>query len=416
MLTPNLINLQLEISDVLFITGLLAKGNSEEEVQQFLASTTEANQKIVETKQEINAPGGGKLWIRYQSIQACQQAQAMLHQQSFKGLTIMARFELGFDPVTHKRRICKNSIHTTCIRRIQQRRGESNKNDHTTIIKQQPPANYSFKSLSIGEIEYPFPSGIYLTRLISLVQKMARLDDPLIELLSNNYVPPPPSNNQHVKKPQTKKQSTFGNTYAKEITESMAMVDASERALKLCLGRAASTFQNDKGCCVRVYCVGDGKYPITAAAMALNYPYPGWEFISIDPLSEHIDVSMTQHKLIQVQGKSQDYKIPTLPTSVSDDSSDKSQEEYSDITTYVDLVLACHSHAPLQEFWDRILKRRADDNTRCRSICITMHCCADFSDINQPPVLVFDDYEVYSPKREVRIYDDNISCKPISSP
>ena len=125
MLTPKDINLKLEVSDVLFITGLLSKGTSVQEGKEFLQASG-ASEAIVETKEEINAPGGGKLWVRYKSIRDCRRAQALLHQQSYKGLTIMARFELGFDPVTKKRRICRNSIHTTCIRRIQQRRGQAN--------------------------------------------------------------------------------------------------------------------------------------------------------------------------------------------------------------------------------------------------------------------------------------------------
>lgn len=232
------------------------------------------------------------------------------------------------------------------------------------------------------------------------------MDDPLVELVSNNYTPP-----QNNKKPKGKGSSVFGNRYAKEMTESMAMVDAAERAMKLCLGRTAVSFSSiNNDCCVRVYCVGDGKYPVTAATMALNYPYPGWEFVSIDPLLEPLAINRApenhQHRLIQVKGKSQDYRIPPLPSL----SSNSDEEEVQ----YVDLVVACHSHAPLQELWDRILKRHAAGNSAsCRAIAITMACCANYSDLKQEPTLVFDDYEVYSPKREIRIYNDYVSCAPI---
>lgn len=259
---------------------------------------------------------------------------------------------------------------------------------------------------SISETEYPFPSGVYHSRLISLVQKWPnRVDDPLIELVCNNYIPPSNNNNK-----KGRANSVFGNRYAKEITESMAMVDAAERAMKLCLGRSTSSFSKSVNgdCCVRVYCVGDGKYPVTAATMALNYPHPGWEFISIDPLLQHLTINTNpenhQHRLIQVTGISQDYQIPPLPPPSS--SSDYGRVQY------VDLLVACHSHAPLQEIWDRIVKRNSG-NGSCRAIAITMACCANYSDLNQEPNLVFDDYEVYSPKREIRIYNDFVSCPPI---
>jgi hypothetical protein len=396
MLKPNEIDLKGEVSDVLFVTGLLCKGRSEDDVDNFLSN---GQSKYIETDAEVSAPGGGKLWVRYESIAAAKKAQALLHQQSFKGCTIMARFELGFDSITGKHIVARNSVHTTCIRRIQQRRGENN-NNGKQIIEKSLPANYSYKSLSIGETEFPFPSGLYLARLISLVQKCPnRSNDPLVELLSNNYVT---SNN----KSKNKRQSIFGNRYAKEITESMAMVDAVERAMKLCLGRRPSSFENSNnhGCRVRIYCVGDGKYPVTAAAMALHYPYPGWEFISIDPLSVPMDIKGTQHQLIQYTGKSEDYVIPPPPPLV----------EETDEVQYLDLVVACHSHAPLQEFWDRILKRnRQFCDGRRRAIAITMACCAGYSYIDQEPVLIFDDFEVYSPKREIRIYNDYVCCAPI---
>lgn len=146
MLEPKELNLEGEFSDVLFITGLLCKGRSDHDVDLFL-STGQAT--YIETEQEANAPGGGKLWVRCESIKAAKKAQALLHQQSFKGCTIMCRFELGFDPLTGKRRVSRNSIHTTCIRRVQQRRGDSN-NNNREITSKALPANYSFKSLSIG--------------------------------------------------------------------------------------------------------------------------------------------------------------------------------------------------------------------------------------------------------------------------
>ncbi|KAJ1441768.1 hypothetical protein B484DRAFT_97365 [Ochromonadaceae sp. CCMP2298] len=64
------------------------------------------------------------------------------------------------------------------------------------------------------------------------------------------------------------------------------------------------------------------------------------------------------------------------------------------------LVIACHSHAPLQEFWDRLTGAK---------IAVTMACCASYCELSAEPLCEFDDFEVYSPKRRVRIYAEQIS-------
>lgn len=360
----------------------------------------------------------------------------------------MVRFELGFDPVSGKRWISRKSVHTTCIRRIQQRRGGESQNK--SPASDLPPASYSYKSLSLGETEYPFPSGLYMARLISLIQKSPLpQNDPILQLLSNNYLPAPSSQNPKKARPT----STFGNKYAKEITESMAMVDAVERAMKLCLGQSPppkeslqhnnnnsssachdNNSQQRDHCHVRVYCVGDGKYPLTAAAMAVHYPE--WECISIDPILEPLPC-VTDNKqpsnrprLVQFSGLSQDYRIPPIPEIKDCDGRGEDGDEF----LYLDIVLACHSHAPLQEFWDRIVERHIQrrgpsdsssstsaDIHRHSALAITMACCANYSDLQQEPALVFEDFEVYSPKREIRIFhaEDVIAqsyCRRVANP
>ena len=42
------------------------------------------------------------------------------------------------------------------------------------------------------------------------------------------------------------------------------------------------------------------------------------------------------------------------------------------------IVAACHSHAPLKEFWNRVPEPK---------ICITLPCCENFSDIGIKPCL-----------------------------
>jgi hypothetical protein len=407
----------------LYITGLTNKAHSDEDIHLFLKSSS-----TIATHLEIER-SPAFLWVRYPSLVLAVQSQAFFHQQSLNGKTIMCRFELGFCQETGQRMFSRKSIHTTIIRRIQNRksnqppkigngnphrpktkgRDNKNKNKDKNNTNIAAVATYSAKSLLLGETEYPFPSGLYLSRLVGLLQQWPR-DDPLVQLVSNT--------------------SPVINKYAKEISESMAMVDALERATKLCLGTSLTHKKKKERVHVRVYCVGDGKYPLTAAAMALSYPYANWEFISIDPLMEpiainnnsdtDIDNNHHHHRLLQVSGMSQDYEIPPPPPMTNNDSSDDSSSpdntntnSSSSSSLLVEIVVACHSHAPLQEVWNRIRQAVAENKTTQsstsshRAIAITMACCANYSDLDQKPILDFHDYEVYSPKRHIKIYNDD---------
>lgn len=149
MLTPYDIDLKKEVSEVLFITGLLCKEtSSEDDVHHFLSSS---EQPYTEIEIDAGSPGGGKLWVRYPCIEDAIKAQPIFHQQSFDGRAVMCRFELAFDPTTGKRRVSRNSIHTTCIRRIQERRGQMvSKKKEIPPTRNPPPVNYSHKSLFVG--------------------------------------------------------------------------------------------------------------------------------------------------------------------------------------------------------------------------------------------------------------------------
>lgn len=217
---------------------------------------------------------------------------------------------------------------------------------------------------------------------------------------------------------------------------------------------------------VHVYVLGDGMYPICAALIALYFPYPNWCYYSIDPILEPIqfhglgkgigqesnescgnvidDTSVNLASSItpdrnaplcnnnasthnrlgarfhQFCGYSQDFVIPRHTNADVDPSK---------LKKYVSIVVACHSHAPLQEFWDRI-QNEANDHSIYK-LAISMNCCSDYCMLYQQsnvgviesekkmkkklkkkndkksfiePAIEFDDYEVYSPKRKIRIY------------
>lgn len=137
---------------------------------------------------------------------------------------------------------------------------------------------------------------------------------------------------------------------------------------------AGSLFQN-----------GDGMKRLCAAALCLHIPPQfHWRYVSIDPLMETHDLVLGVYSpcLEVVKGYSQDYQIPPTVASLPDPP--------------LSIVIACHSHAPVSEFWNRLSTPK---------IAITMACCADYAELpGVEPIFQFSDYEVYSPKRKIKIY------------
>jgi hypothetical protein len=233
--------------------------------------------------------------------------------------------------------------------------------------KAKAPASvsYSRNGLLVNGVEYPSSHGNYLRKIIEKTHRAAAEDLPLLDLLLEN---------------------TFGakKQHTKELSESMAMVNG---ILKLgSLTDQSWIHAPTAGMSERVvvYVLGDGKTPYTAMCIALYMP-KHWHFVSIDPImnfdpnalgagsySEHIS---TESKL------SQEYVI--------------NNGEFAGLTTR-NIVIACHSHAPLQEFWDRVSSPK---------MCVSMPCCkAEWSRLSDAPLLEYDDYEVFSPRRLVKLY------------
>jgi hypothetical protein len=186
------------------------------------------------------------------------------------------------------------------------------------------------------------------------------------------------------------------------------MVDAVDRAVKVVVGEEASALSR-----VTVYALGDGKRPLSAAAICLYMP-SSWTYVSIDPLLEVDTIHLGEYsdRFILYGGMSQDYSL-----SVSGDSATQGHYDDADvIPPPLAIVIALHSHAPLSEFWARLSGHK---------IAITMECCAEYSELHsvgEVPVMEFEDFEVYSPKRKVKIYssfntslDNNIDISINSS-
>ncbi|CAM9333476.1 unnamed protein product, partial [Ectocarpus fasciculatus] len=325
-------------SDTIFVRGV-TKVTPEDEITELLG--LRAIPVEVDLSERTRS---GSIWAKYPSDSDAQATILELHQRWHRGSCISARFELGLG--TNGKRIADRTSHNTKIRRI-----------HAKSDTSARPADnfhghhYSNDCLSVGGVDYPFPSGTYLSRLVFLTRKIAS-SDPLLNLITD---------------------PSLGNKYAKELSEAMAMCDAVQRAVKMIRHTAAEDFSK-----VRVFVLGDGVKPLCAACLCLHFP-DTWEYHSIDPLMDAVGVGPYFGRFFQHKCLSQDFSIPPLEESVE-----------------ISIVVACHSHAPLSEFLSRMQRP---------VIVVTMPCCADYSKVESEPMLSFDDFEVYSAMRKVHIYN-----------
>ena len=309
----------------------------------------------------------GQVWFKFENSEQAHEMLLETHQKNLHGASLIVRFELGMD--SNGKRIVDQNSHHTIIRSVQLRKGASSQTHEGLGV------SYTHRSVFCGEMEYPFPTGLYLTRIIQLTN-LYPPDNPLLALLRDT--------------------SFYGNKYSKEMSECMAMADCTQRAVRMVTGYCCSIYDtvplpptspvaSDGGKetamprSVTVYVLGDGVRPLCAAALCLHIPPQfNWRFVSIDPLMETHDLNLGaySHCLEVVKGYSQDYEISP--------------------TSSLSIVIACHSHAPVSEFWNRLSTPK---------VAIIMACCADYADLpGTEPISQFSDYEVYSPKREIKIY------------
>jgi hypothetical protein len=314
----------------------------------------------------------GAVWAKYVCQAEVQQTILCLHQRQHRGSCLSARYELGVG--ADGRRVADSSSHNTRIRRIYAKAcTKAGTEEQDGLLKPSQghdTHNYNSESLTVNGVDYPFPSGVYLSRVIFLSRKVPT-SDPLLSLITD---------------------PSMGNKYSKEVSEVVAMCDAVERAFKFIHRRSAATFSN-----VRVFVLGDGKKPLCAASLCLHFP-SSWKYYSIDPIMSAVDVGPYSNRFFQHNCLSQNFKIP--PHFVIENAEEKTSSETGTGNCVIDppinVVVACHSHAPLKEFLSRVPRP---------AIVVTMPCCADYSAVDAEPILCFDDFEVYSPKRKVHIYN-----------
>jgi len=163
------------------------------------------------------------------------------------------------------------------------------------------------------------------------------------------------------------------NEPAKEITESMAAFRWAKKALGWDSPHSGANpaKREDVVCLV----VGDGVLPRTGALVAHK---SRWYVTSVDPLLRIHDPCIRNVKrLVCIQAKIEDVQGDACGANVG-------------------VILAVHSHAPLQVAWDKV---RAE-----RKVCVAMPCCVKQDLEGLEPWKEVRDPGVLSDKNLVRIW------------
>jgi len=234
--------------------------------------------------------------------------------------------------------------------------GKNNKKNSDSI-----DITYTNTGIMIDHNEYPMPTGKYIMQLLHISSLCIEDNKQIIRTLLNT------------------------NNTSKEITESFAMFNGLQTLLK------KQRINTNDITNANVYVIGDGIIPFTSMILSLLLPY-NFLIHSIDPILD-FDISTLGNnqntKRIKIIKKmSQDYVIT--------DSNDSDENSIS-------IVIACHSHAPLEEFWNRL-------STSRRRLAVSLPCCGKYWSIMKhvSPIMEYDDYEIFSPRRRVYLYSSPI--------
>ena len=305
----------------------------------------------------------GYALIQFKTTMQARRAVSTLDQSFLHGKRLCVRFNHG---IQRKCAVSSGPSSSTSYLVSKQKPSFS-----SSMLNRCEDAYYTSNSLVLPNgFEFPISTGKYLMKLLERRHKCKDAWElHMFDILLNQL--------------NSKRQ-------CKEITECMGMVNSVYRALHLA-ELDAQTLSN-----VTVYCLADGNAPYNAAAMLLFVPNPSWTYVSIDPEMEYDTSKLASYHPIKdrlkvIKQKSQDY-------AVQGNNSNPSSSCRGDLS----IVIACHSHAPLQEFWDRIMTPK---------VAIVMPCCGKtWSSLDEQPVQTFEDYEILSPRRKIFIYHrDSVS-------
>lgn len=333
------------------------------------------------------SPRSGCCWVTYETVEIVDRAIRELHHSCLNGTVITVRHE-GTKKITFEGVHNKIPASTSVPRSI-----KIGTDGRKSAFRRDLSVSYTGKGILVDGTEYPSPQGTYLMKLLKLSSSSTIGDrQPLIDAMID---------------------ARHGNKHSKELSESMAMVNAIYKLNDLV--SILSTVHSR----VRVYVLADGVMPLTSIIMCLFFPM--WTYTSIDPILDY-DTSVLgvyASRIICVKSMSQDFDLTLHPTGdalcadaaicvsrISDGEGAAScvpkvsQTESPSVRHLKEktlhIVIACHSHAPLQEFWNRVPGPKA---------CVSMPCCGKtWSNLEDKPLDVYEDYEVFSPKRRIHLY------------
>ena len=326
-------------SSILYVTGI-RRNASEHEIAMHFSSSGEVTKVVFPVNPDTQVRRGYAL-VYYTNSKDASHAVQTLHYSFFKGKALSVRLEISIDKESER---ISNRAKFAVTRKIE------NQNKEEII-------NYTSKSLKLSNgSEYPIPTGLYLMQLLrkfhsaQLPFKHQILFDILVATKNANH-------------------------QGKELTECMAMVNAVIRSGHI----SGIDIESEKN--VNIYAIADGIAPYTASALGIFMP-ESWQYWTIDPLLDFSEDNLVEYKdrIHLIKMKTEEFTVP-----------DKTLTNPA-----VSVVIACHSHAPLQEFWDRVPPPK---------LGIIMPCCGkSWSSLNLEPIDVYDDFEVQSPKRKIFIY------------
>ncbi len=328
----------LDAAKSLFVRGISKHVTAEQIVSHFSAAGS-INEWC------YHPTNRGIIYVTYGDEIDAQNAVRRLHQSELLGVTISVRpLNYNKNIKNNKSMIERDSIITRNIIKKQNK----TKGEHVA---------YANHGMLINGDLYPIPQGRYLLQLLKLSLScdfhVKSLLSQLIFTKSNN------------------------NDNNKEISESYACFNGMLKA-----GNYLGINWSDETVQVNVYVLGDGVQPFTSILLAALLP-THYRIYSIDPLLKYSKEQLGEDNVLAKRINmypclSEEFEIPV------------------DDNMGISVLIACHSHAPLQQFWDRV---------RTKKIAISMPCCGkDISLLSMSPTLEYEDYEVWSPKRKIYIY------------
>ncbi|CDJ61998.1 hypothetical protein, conserved [Eimeria necatrix] len=196
-----------------------------------------------------------------------------------------------------------------------------------------------------------------------------------------------------------------GFAAAKELTESLGVAIAMQSAVK-----TLSVSLNDVS--ALVFIPGDGQHPRTAAAVCLQTP-PSWSCVSIDPRMQQqqqqnagppagVAVSgcrfagVVEDRIFCFQGRAEAFCMHSLDTIL------QQQQQQQKLKPDVIILLGVHSHAPLQQFFERLLQHYG--GTASHFIAVSLPCCGSCGFLKAPLVSRYRDPGILSPQNEVYVH------------